>query len=289
MARNSRGPVSAIILLTTVFIPPLGVFLLLGCGSEVLIAICLTILGWFPGLIYAVFLWLKAGGFEASGTAEVRSKRKAKKAQRAAITPSCGSPVAEDSIEPRQPPLRIIETVLEDADGQAQISGQTSRQKPMRRTMREAGKGQERSVQAVATNPAQPSSAIVAARTASVAACTAPKNKSVSDSGAKLATEQNSATNAAKAVPDEETARPGTSIALGRVLQTDDDVGSSTQADGTPDTLKEGAAEQHLRVPGGYESRPQSAAAPGTPGASAVVNPQISAIRAVKDVEVKDA
>ncbi|ORY86175.1 plasma membrane proteolipid 3, partial [Protomyces lactucae-debilis] len=49
---------SVIILLTCIFMPPLGAFLLKGCGAEVIIAICLTILGWIPGILYVFWLWL---------------------------------------------------------------------------------------------------------------------------------------------------------------------------------------------------------------------------------------
>ncbi|KAL4908033.1 hypothetical protein BDW74DRAFT_175819 [Aspergillus multicolor] len=35
-------------------LPPLGVFLERGCGADFLINICLTILGWIPGIIHAM-------------------------------------------------------------------------------------------------------------------------------------------------------------------------------------------------------------------------------------------
>jgi len=37
-----------------VLLPPLGVFLERGCGAELLIDILLTILGYIPGIIYAL-------------------------------------------------------------------------------------------------------------------------------------------------------------------------------------------------------------------------------------------
>lgn len=40
----------------SVIIPPVGVFLHRGLGNEFLICILLTILGYIPGLIYAVFI-----------------------------------------------------------------------------------------------------------------------------------------------------------------------------------------------------------------------------------------
>ncbi|GKZ41474.1 plasma membrane proteolipid Pmp3 [Aspergillus brasiliensis] len=37
-----------------IILPPLGVFLERGCGADFLINICLTILGWLPGVIHAL-------------------------------------------------------------------------------------------------------------------------------------------------------------------------------------------------------------------------------------------
>ncbi|KAK7693623.1 plasma membrane proteolipid Pmp3 [Cerrena zonata] len=42
-----------------IFIPPLGVFLERGCGSDLLINILLTILGYIPGIIHALYIILK--------------------------------------------------------------------------------------------------------------------------------------------------------------------------------------------------------------------------------------
>ncbi|KAF8498340.1 cation transport-related protein, partial [Gautieria morchelliformis] len=39
--------------------PPLGVFLERGCGADLLINILLTILGYIPGIIHAVYIILK--------------------------------------------------------------------------------------------------------------------------------------------------------------------------------------------------------------------------------------
>lgn len=63
MPRRSNDETSVVILISTVFLPPLAAFLLKGCGHEVIVAICLCILGWFPGIVYAVYLWMCAGGF----------------------------------------------------------------------------------------------------------------------------------------------------------------------------------------------------------------------------------
>jgi len=49
--------ISAILLIIiTIFIPPIGVFLVAGCGADLLINILLTILGYFPGHIHAFYV-----------------------------------------------------------------------------------------------------------------------------------------------------------------------------------------------------------------------------------------
>ncbi len=46
--------ISAIILvIITIFLPPVGVFLVAGCGADLFINICLTLLGYLPGHIHA--------------------------------------------------------------------------------------------------------------------------------------------------------------------------------------------------------------------------------------------
>ncbi|MCJ1246818.1 hypothetical protein MMC30_004027 [Trapelia coarctata] len=51
------NPVSAILLIIiTIFFPPLGVFMIAGCGADLLVNICLTLLGYFPGHIHAFYL-----------------------------------------------------------------------------------------------------------------------------------------------------------------------------------------------------------------------------------------
>ncbi|KAF2685112.1 UPF0057-domain-containing protein [Lentithecium fluviatile CBS 122367] len=44
------------LILITLFIPPIGVFLVAGCGADLLINILLTILGYFPGHIHAFYI-----------------------------------------------------------------------------------------------------------------------------------------------------------------------------------------------------------------------------------------
>ncbi|KAB8298878.1 hypothetical protein EYC80_001036 [Monilinia laxa] len=51
MAASSSADVFAY--LVAIFIPPLAVFLKTACGVDFLINICLTILGWIPGVIHA--------------------------------------------------------------------------------------------------------------------------------------------------------------------------------------------------------------------------------------------
>ncbi|KAF2859745.1 hypothetical protein K470DRAFT_92912 [Piedraia hortae CBS 480.64] len=49
--------ISAIlIVIITIFFPPVGVYLIAGCGADVCINICLCLLGYFPGHIHAFYL-----------------------------------------------------------------------------------------------------------------------------------------------------------------------------------------------------------------------------------------
>jgi len=49
--------ISAILLIIiTIFLPPVGVALIAGCGADLCVNICLTILGYFPGHIHAFYL-----------------------------------------------------------------------------------------------------------------------------------------------------------------------------------------------------------------------------------------
>jgi len=51
------GAVNKVLLiLITIFLPPVGVFLIAGCGADLLINICLTVLGYLPGHIHAFYL-----------------------------------------------------------------------------------------------------------------------------------------------------------------------------------------------------------------------------------------
>ncbi|KAJ7740704.1 hypothetical protein DFH07DRAFT_1064157 [Mycena maculata] len=46
-------------IIAAIILPPLGVFLERGCGADLLINILLTILGWIPGVIHALYIILK--------------------------------------------------------------------------------------------------------------------------------------------------------------------------------------------------------------------------------------
>ncbi|KAI2623393.1 hypothetical protein GGR54DRAFT_638627 [Hypoxylon sp. NC1633] len=51
------GTVSAVlIILITILLPPIGVWAVAGCGADLFINICLTILGYFPGHIHAFYI-----------------------------------------------------------------------------------------------------------------------------------------------------------------------------------------------------------------------------------------
>ncbi|KAF2852018.1 UPF0057-domain-containing protein [Plenodomus tracheiphilus IPT5] len=72
------------LILITIFIPPLGVFLISGCGPDFLINILLTILGYFPGHIHAFYIEyvyfkrrdeVRAGIYNARPAPGVYSKR----------------------------------------------------------------------------------------------------------------------------------------------------------------------------------------------------------------------
>ncbi|KAG5974971.1 plasma membrane proteolipid Pmp3 [Claviceps citrina] len=46
-------------IILAIILPPVGVFLETGCGSHLLINILLTILGYIPGIIHALYVILK--------------------------------------------------------------------------------------------------------------------------------------------------------------------------------------------------------------------------------------
>ncbi|CAD0111095.1 unnamed protein product, partial [Aureobasidium uvarum] len=55
--RRTANMISQILLIIiTIFLPPVGVFMIAGCGADLLINIALTVLGYFPGHIHAFYL-----------------------------------------------------------------------------------------------------------------------------------------------------------------------------------------------------------------------------------------
>ncbi|EHA55756.1 hypothetical protein MCOR27_003448 [Pyricularia oryzae] len=51
------GAASAILMvIITIIFPPLGVWMVAGCGADLLVNICLTILGYIPGHLHAFYL-----------------------------------------------------------------------------------------------------------------------------------------------------------------------------------------------------------------------------------------
>jgi len=54
---NEDRMISALLLIIiTIFVPPIGVFLVAGCGADLFINILLTLLGYFPGHIHAFYV-----------------------------------------------------------------------------------------------------------------------------------------------------------------------------------------------------------------------------------------
>ncbi|KAK5137757.1 hypothetical protein LTR08_007329 [Meristemomyces frigidus] len=45
-----------LLIIITIFFPPVGVYLVSGCGADLLINICLTLLGVIPGHVHAFYL-----------------------------------------------------------------------------------------------------------------------------------------------------------------------------------------------------------------------------------------
>ncbi|KAL1845377.1 hypothetical protein VTK73DRAFT_599 [Phialemonium thermophilum] len=51
------GVVAAVFLIViTLFLPPLGVWAVAGCGADLFINICLTLLGYIPGHVHAFYI-----------------------------------------------------------------------------------------------------------------------------------------------------------------------------------------------------------------------------------------
>ena len=52
---SDAAPALLIVLITILF-PPIGVYLVAGCGADLVVNICLTILGYIPGHIHAFYI-----------------------------------------------------------------------------------------------------------------------------------------------------------------------------------------------------------------------------------------
>ncbi|CAF1938023.1 hypothetical protein BRARA_E03332 [Brassica rapa] len=53
------GTATFIDILLAILLPPLGVFLRYGCGVEFWICLVLTLLGYLPGILYALYVLTK--------------------------------------------------------------------------------------------------------------------------------------------------------------------------------------------------------------------------------------
>ena len=47
---------SIILIILAIFLPPLAVFLMVGLGRDFWINLILTLLGWLPGVVHAIYL-----------------------------------------------------------------------------------------------------------------------------------------------------------------------------------------------------------------------------------------
>ena len=56
MAQPTSSTSDVLLYFIALFIPPVPVFLKRGCGADILINICLWILGWIPGVIHAWYI-----------------------------------------------------------------------------------------------------------------------------------------------------------------------------------------------------------------------------------------
>ncbi|CAL5380228.1 unnamed protein product [Camellia sinensis] len=58
---SDESTATCIDILLAIILPPLGVFLKYGCQVEFWICVLLTLFGWLPGIIYAVYAITKSG------------------------------------------------------------------------------------------------------------------------------------------------------------------------------------------------------------------------------------
>ncbi|PWN95834.1 UPF0057-domain-containing protein [Tilletiopsis washingtonensis] len=60
MARTEPSSTSDVLLyFLAIFVPPASVLIKRGCGADILINICLWVLGWIPGVIHAWWIIAK--------------------------------------------------------------------------------------------------------------------------------------------------------------------------------------------------------------------------------------
>ncbi len=52
-------PASILVIIAAILLPPLGVFLRQGIGRDFWITVVLTVIGWVPGVAYALFVILR--------------------------------------------------------------------------------------------------------------------------------------------------------------------------------------------------------------------------------------
>ena len=48
-------------IILSIIVPPLGVFLKVGLGGQFWLNILLTLLGWLPGIVHAIYIIVKVG------------------------------------------------------------------------------------------------------------------------------------------------------------------------------------------------------------------------------------
>ncbi|CAE5966283.1 unnamed protein product [Arabidopsis lyrata] len=53
------GTATCVDIIIAILLPPLGVFLRFGCGVEFWICLVLTLLGYIPGILYALYVLTK--------------------------------------------------------------------------------------------------------------------------------------------------------------------------------------------------------------------------------------
>ncbi|KAF3034489.1 hypothetical protein E8E12_003414 [Didymella heteroderae] len=100
-----------LLIIITIFLPPVGVFLVAGCGADLLINILLTILGYFPGHIHAFYIEyvyykrrdeIRAGTYDGSLAPGVYSKKVQSGGQRNVVAAPAAPVVQPAGVPPAQ-------------------------------------------------------------------------------------------------------------------------------------------------------------------------------------------